>query len=244
MKTYELGKRGTRRWIYFGREAGRNKVLIDTNQYLIIDGEQGLLLDPGGLEIFPAVFPAVSREISVDHIEAIFSSHQDPDVISSLAMWLSVCPDLKVYGSRVWAGFIPHFGGGLAIEAIPDEGMTLPLGATHDLLLIPAHYLHASGNFSLYDPQLRILFSGDIGAALLPDGYEDLHVRDFDEHVALMEGFHRRWMPSNQAKNQWIARIRQLDVDMICPQHGAVFRKEHVGPFLDWLEQLEVGIAA
>jgi flavorubredoxin len=56
-----------------------------------------------------------------------------------------------------------------------------------------------------------------------------------------MEHFHRRWMPSNRAKNDWIRRVRQLDIDMLCPQHGAVFKGDDVGRFLDWFEGLEVG---
>jgi len=27
---------------------------------------------------------------------------------------------------------------------------------------------------------------------------------------------------------------------MLCPQHGAIFRGEQVGEFLDWFERLEV----
>ncbi len=39
------------------------------------------------------------------------------------------------------------------------------------LEIIPAHYLHASANFHVYDPEAKILFSGDVGAALLPPGH-------------------------------------------------------------------------
>ena len=59
-----------------------------------------------------------------------------------------------------------------------------------------------------------------------------------------MEYFHRRWMPSNKAKNDWIARVRKLDIDILAPQHGALFRGDMVHKFLDWFERLEVGIAS
>ena len=77
-----------------------------------------------------------------------------------------------------------------------------------------------------------------INAYIPPDVMED-----FDEHIPKMKLFHQRWMPSNRAKNDWIARVRQLDVRMLCPQHGRIFKDENVGRFLDWFEQLEVGIA-
>jgi len=107
---------------------------------------------------------------------------------------------------------------------------------------IPAHYLHASGNFHVYDAEARILMSGDVGAALEPDG-APLYVDDFDEHIGKMQLFHQRWMPSNRAKNDWIRRVRELDIDIMAPQHGRIFRGDDVARFLDWFEALEVGSA-
>jgi len=237
----ELFNDGTRRWVFFGRDPERKDNVIDTNEYLVVHGGKGLLTDPGGMEIFPQVVTAISREVEVADVEAIFASHQDPDIISSMALWLGLNDELKVYASWVWSTFIPHFGGGRAITPIPDEGMVIPLGAGNELQAIPAHYCHASGNFSLYDPRARILFSGDVGAALLPDANADLFVTDFQAHTKYMEGFHKRWMPSNRAKNRWIERVRALDVDMMCPQHGAIFKGDDVQRFLDWFADLEVG---
>ena len=42
------------------RDPDKPGYLIDTNEYLATDGGQGLLTDPGGMEIFPAVFSAIS----------------------------------------------------------------------------------------------------------------------------------------------------------------------------------------
>ncbi|MBD3609760.1 MAG: MBL fold metallo-hydrolase, partial [Gammaproteobacteria bacterium] len=97
-------------------------------------------------------------------------------------------------------------------------------------------------NFHVYDPVAKILMSGDVGAALEPDD-APMYVDDFEEHIPKMKMFHQRWMPSNRAKNDWIARVRELDIDMMCPQHGRIFKGENVSKFLDWLEELEVGIA-
>lgn len=105
---------------------------------------------------------------------------------------------------------------------------------------VPAHYMHASGNFSVYDPKAKILFSGDIGGGLnSPD--DPLFVEDFDAHIPKIKKFHQRWMPSEQAKEKWIQRVRRLDIDLMCPQHGSVYRGHNVDRFLDWLETIEVG---
>ena len=237
----ELFNDGTRRWLYIGRDPERPEELIDTNEYLVQHAGQGLLLDPGGIEIFPAVVAELTKEIELDRIESMLASHQDPDIVSSLSLWLELCPQTTVYCSWVWVTFLAHFGGASALKGMPDRGGPLPLGSSNDLTLIPAHYCHSSGNFSLYDPRAKILFSGDIGAALLPRESTDLFVQDFDAHIPFIEGFHRRWMPSNAAKNRWVQQVRALDVEMLCPQHGAIYRGPQVKRFLDWFEALEVG---
>jgi flavorubredoxin len=179
----------------------------------------------------------------MEDIEAIFASHQDPDIVSSLSLWLSLNDKINLYAPSIWATFIPHFGGSKEIIGIPDEGMILPLGESSDLQLVPAHYVHSSGCFTLYDPVAKILFSSDIGAALLPDDHEDIFVGNFDKHIQYMEGFHKRWMPSNRAKNAWIERVAGLKIDYMCPQHGSIFKAEDTQRFLQWFKDLEVGSA-
>ncbi len=84
--------------------------------------------------------------------------------------------------------------------------------------------------------------SGDIGAAL-DKADAPFFVEDFDAHVPKMEFFHRRWMPSNKAKDDWIATVRKLDIEIMAPQHGGLFKGEMVQKFLNWFERLDVGIA-
>ncbi len=242
LKSIELFNDGRRRWIFLGRDPKKPDTLIDSNQYIIMEGDKATLLDPGGLEIFPSMIAGVSREVEIENVESIMASHQDPDIVSSLSMWFSVQDKLSVYAPWVWSSFIPHFGGAREVKAIPDEGMILPLGSSRDLQLIPCHYCHSSGHFTLYDPRAKILFSSDIGAALVPADHE-IFVQDFKAMPQYMEAFHKRWMPSNRAKNAWIQRVRQLDIEMMVPQHGCIFRGEDVQRFLDWFEALQVGSA-
>ena len=233
---------GKHRWVVFGRDPEKPEKIIDTNQYLIATEQRALLLDPGGVEIFSAMLAAVLHHVSIDQITDLFASHQDPDIISSLGLWDQVLPKARLHAPWLWEGFIRHFGLN-HIEYVPlgDKGGVINLdGLT--LQLIPAHYVHSSGNFHVYDPVAKILMSGDVGAALEEPGIP-LYVEDFEEHTAHMKLFHQRWMPSNRAKNDWIKRVRKLDIEMLAPQHGRIFRGDDVGRFLDWFEALEVGIA-
>lgn len=236
-------EQGSHRWAAVTRDPSRPDYLIDTNEYLVQHGEQALLTDPGGMEIFPEVFAAINTQFDARRIRTLFASHQDPDVISSLALWIDFNPEIRCHLSWLWSSFVPHFGGNdNTFITIPDEGADIELGSL-TLRAVPAHYLHSSGNFNLYDPTARILFSGDIGAALLPPGEDALFVSDFERHIRHAEGFHRRWMGSNEAKLDWCERVAAMKVDMLCPQHGAIYQGPDVERFINWFASLPVGSA-
>ncbi|MEO1061767.1 MAG: MBL fold metallo-hydrolase [Actinomycetota bacterium] len=243
MHLEQLYDDGTRAWWYAGRDPERPSTMIDSNQYLVVHAGRGLLPDPGGVEVFPAALTAFGRAIPIADIDVLTASHQDPDIISSLELWLDVTSGVEVYAPWLWQTFISHFAPDADIRGIPDEGGPLRLGGSTDLTFVPAHYLHASGNHMIYDPRAKILFSADVGAALLPDD-APIVVEDFDRHVDAMTGFHQRWMPSNTAKRKWIERVRHLEIEQMCPQHGSIFRGDDVARFLQWFDELEVGLAA
>lgn len=230
------------RFIWLGWEEEEEEGLVQTNQYLIISGEEGILLDPGGTHVFPRVIAAIAKYIPLENIKHIFYSHQDPDVSSGLPLWLSVTP-ARVYISKLWVRFVPHFGkiDIKRMEPLEDRRGSINLPAGGVLEFIPAHYLHSTGNLSAYDSRSKILFSGDIGAAVFPPGKRYLFVEDFDAHVPLMEGFHRRYMKSNRVLRKWVELVRRKEVNMIAPQHGAIFPKGNVEKFLSWLENLKCG---
>ncbi|MEW4983958.1 MAG: MBL fold metallo-hydrolase [Cycloclasticus sp.] len=241
MKTETLYENGDHKWMVFGRDNDKPDLIIDTNQYMVVSENNALLMDPGGIELFSAMLSAVIKEVPAQKITHLFASHQDPDIISSLGLWDLALTNATLHSPWLWEGFLRHFGmQNIEFDGIPDTGARLQLdGVT--LEFIPAHYLHSSGNFNVYDPKAKILMSGDIGAALEPDN-SPMFVDDFEEHVQKMKMFHQRWMPSNKAKNDWVRRVRRLDIDMMCPQHGRIFKGDDVGKFLDWFESIEVGL--
>jgi len=242
MKTTELCNLGTHRWLMFGRDAEKPDKIIDTNQYVMYTGRRAIMLDPGGIELFSAMLAAMLKHMPVDHITDMFASHQDPDIISSLGLWDQTLQSATLHASWIWEGFIRHFGmNSIAYRGVPDEGGVIDVDGVA-LQLIPAHYLHSSGNFHVYDPVAKVLMSGDVGAAL-ESVDAPLYVDNFAEHTRKMQFFHQRWMPSNRAKNDWIARVRKLDIQIMAPQHGRVFVGDDVKRFLDWFEALEVGSA-
>jgi flavorubredoxin len=219
---------------------------VQANQFLILDGGQSALIDPGGALLYTPLSMAVARYLPLRELTYVLASHQDPDIIGSVDRWLMYTP-ATIVCSRLWGRFIPHGvphyqkdSGAERYLLLPDQGGDIPLGATR-LRAIPAHFLHSVGNFQFFDPVSRILFSGDLGASMADGDYAP--VTDFDAHVASMAGFHRRYMASNKVCRLWARRVRALAPAMIVPQHGAPFAGPAViARFLDWIENLACGI--
>ncbi len=230
------------KFIWLGTEQRYRKGLIQTMQYLIIDRGRGILLDPGGVHLFSRVVAALSRYISIDKIDYIFFSHQDPDVSSGIALWLGVTK-AKVYVSKLWTRFLPHFGivDPERVLGIEDKGGSLSLPSGAELRFVPAHFMHSCGQFNLWDSRAKILFTGDIGAAVFGEGDETVFADDFDQHMKLVEGFHARYIANNAVARKWCGMVERLNPDMIAPQHGAIYRGKSVKQFLAWLSNLRCG---
>ncbi|MDQ7038620.1 MAG: MBL fold metallo-hydrolase [Aquificota bacterium] len=216
---------------------------VQANQYLIIHKDEAMLLDPGGHKVQSKLFADVSVLISPKQIKYIFLSHQDPDIVASINYWLMVT-EAEAIISKLWMRFLPHFGLDSKLEGrvrpVDDRGTRITLGGDCELIVLPAHFLHSPGNFQVYDPVAKILFSGDLGASL---GQDYFFVEDFESHIQYMEGFHRRYMASGKVLKLWAKMVRRLDIDTIAPQHGAVFKgKDLVEKLISWLEDLECGV--
>lgn len=214
---------------------------VQANQHLIIDGNEGMILDPGGHKVYSKVLGETTGLLKGAKLKYIFLSHQDPDIVAATNGWL-MSTDADAFISALWVRFVPHFGLDRLVESrlkpIPDGGMWLTLGSTK-LAIIPAHFLHSPGNFQIYDPTSKILYSGDLGASI---GQSYVEVQDFDQHLQYMEGFHRRYMASGRSLRAWAKMVRGLPIEIIAPQHGALFRGPNVKRFIEWCATLECGV--
>jgi len=218
---------------------------VQSNQFLIINGDTTMVLDPGGQLTFSGLTLALRDYIDPKNLTYLFASHQDPDIIASLESWVTRT-DSTIICSELWTRFFPHLipnymGDKLSNRfiSIPDQGLNVAFGEA-SLKMIPAHFLHSVGNFQVYDPISKILFSGDMGASIVAEG-PDQPVEDFDAHIPSMIGFHQRYMVNNKVCKLWSNMVRQLDVSMIVPQHGRPFTGENINRFLNWIAGLQCG---
>jgi len=216
---------------------------VQANQFLIYDQDHAALLDPGGELTYTRLFMAISDYMNVKNLDYVIASHQDPDIVASVNKWL-VGTNCKVVVPALWERFISHYARPDKLEgrtiAVPDQGMNLQLGSIQ-LKALPAHFLHAEGNFQFYDPKSKILFSGDLGANLAP-GNLDAPAAALSDLLPHMEGFHRRYINSNRVCRFWANMVSTLDISMIVPQHGRAMTGPAVKEFIQWISNLECGV--
>ncbi|RMH94088.1 FprA family A-type flavoprotein [Lysobacter pythonis] len=221
---------------------------VQANQFLIQSGGHSALLDPGGALLYNPLILAMGNYVKPTQVDYILCSHQDPDIIGSVDKWM-LYTQATIVCSELWGRFVPHVVPGYMKNAgreryklISDAGGHVELGDAR-IFLLPSHFMHSVGNFCFWDPNSRILFSGDVGASLVASGDPyTLVSSDFDTHKRRMEGFHRRYMASNRVLRLWVNMVRELDPEMIAPQHGLPMKGAAMHDFLAWLEGLECGV--
>lgn len=210
------------------------------NVYLIEDGGEGYLVDPGGRPGFSQIKRRVEQIMPTGRIKGMVLCHQDPDVAASMVDWLDLHPDIKVYSSTRTHALLPHYGKPKypAVDIVEKPVLEFSSGAR--LRFIEAPFLHFPGAFASYDTASGFLFSGDIWAAVGMDW--TLVSDDFNTLSFKMEMFHTDYMAGNKASRGFTRKLREVDIMAILPQHGSIIPRAHVAEAIDYLNDLPCGL--
>ena len=209
-------------------------------------GNVNLLIDPGSSTEFSVVQAKTSRLIGgIKNVHAVFLNHQDPDVASVAGPLLNrFAPHARVLCSEETWRLVHFFNINrqryIDMNPYAETGFSLPTG--HLLRPVPTPYCHFVGATMLYDPETRVLFSGDLFGGLTDKDARGLYADGSD--WAGMRAFHQLYMPAGRALASAVRRIRALDPapTLIAPQHGRLLRGEWIEHYLDRIESLQVGV--
>jgi flavorubredoxin len=209
------------------------------NPYLIVDGDEGYLIDPGSVPHFPIVARKVISIIDPKKISTLSVSHQDPDLAGSLPVFEDLInrDDLKIVTFKRVSFLLNHYGIRSKYYFFEENDNRIRLKSGRELIFVPTPYLHTPGAFGTYDTKSKILFSGDLFGAFSDDW--DLYAGPNYNHQ--MELFHKPYMPSREIMRLVLENIEKLDLSMIASQHGSIIKKEQIKPSIDFLKNLEVG---
>lgn len=192
--------------------------------YLLYDGEEAVLFEPGPLANFPSIFQKVIQIIPLQSIRYIVLSHQDPDVCGSLPAWekaLASIPVSVVTHSRT-AVIIKNYGLTSPLYLIDQKDWSLKLSSGRTLRFIFAPWCHSPGTFMTYDEESRSLFSGDIFGAIT---YKWSFYAD-QSYVMAMRSFHDDYMASTYHLRYAISKLTTLYIERILPQHGSIIDRD------------------
>lgn len=223
-------------WVgFYDKEA-----IFSCNPYLIVDGNEAVLIDGGSLGHFPFVARKVFSIIEPQKISNLILHHMDPDLCAAMPLFQNIInrPDLKIISHHRAALLISYYSQSKINFFYPEEnGNIFKFSSGRILRFIPAHYLHTPGTINTYDEKTKTLFSSDIFAAFTPkwELYAD------ETYGEKMRAFHENYMPSKEIMEKYLKRIGELDIKMICPQHGSVIQEKFIQPSIQALGSFEYG---
>lgn len=209
---------------------------LDCNPYLLIDGDEAVLFDPGNCFDVEAVYENIVALIPASAVKYIVLHHQDPDFCSAVPLLEAKGIHAKIITSWRAQTLIQYYGIQSEFKLIEELGNKLELASGRTLRFILTPYLHFAGAFVTYDPKSTTLFSSDLFGAY---SYNNALYAD-DQYIEKMETFHEHYMPSNAVLRPVMELLSKYDIQLICPQHGSIINSD-IQTYIDVLKNLECG---
>lgn len=226
-------------WIGFYDE----KAAFHCNPYLLIDGDEAIIFDPGSVFEYPKVASKIFSLVSPKQISAIVLHHQDPDLCASVPLLEDVINNdkLKIVTHSRAALLIRYYGLKSEFYCVDKQGWVLSLKSGRALNFLITPFCHFPAAIVTYDEKGKLLFSSDIFGAVS----RDWHLFAQAGYQSQMESFHIGYMASSRHLKAVMEKLSWLDVQMILPQHGSIIKgKDWVSYYIDFLKQLSCGIDA
>lgn len=214
------------------------------NPYLVVDGEEAVLIDGGSRDDFSTVMLKILRTgIDPNKIQRLIYQHYDPDLCGNLPHFEAIInnTNLKIISHRDNNTFINYYSSKTPKQCIETLGYAYEFSSGRRLEFIRTPYSHSPGSFITYDCKTKTLFTSDIFGSY--DSNWSLYLQLFDGcidcspqkicpsnnkscHLAGILQFHRRMMTSSKALRYALEQIEKQDVALIAPQHGSLIESE------------------
>lgn len=225
---------------------------LHCNPYLIVEGDRAVLIDAGSRPDFAVVMMKILQTgISPEQIVCLIYHHVDPDLCGSMSNMVDICtnPELKILSeprNNTFLGYYLERDKRTLLKSIDEYKGVFTL-RDRMLRFVKTPYAHEAGSFVTYDEKSRVLFSSDLFGSfssqweLFVDLADDCYTcRDYDHCINRriycplpdILAFHKAVMPSEKAVRCAMEAIGKLDIELIAPQHGSIFKKKSDIKFL------------
>jgi len=208
--------------------------------YLIENGNESILIDPGSMLEFEETVRKVSSVTDIKSIKYIVLHHQDPDLAAAVPAIEKLIDrdDLQIVTHSRMSVLIKHYLITSSYYEIDkhDNKLVTSSGLCLDFYTTP--YCHSPGAFVSYEPKTKTLFSGDIFG-----GIEESWEFFADEtYFDKAKQFHQEYMPSKDIFNYALKKIEALDINLIAPQHGSIIEKKYIAKLIKDMKNLDCGL--
>jgi len=212
------------------------------NPYLIVDGDEAVLVDPGGLLTAQGVIARVAEIVDLKQVRYIIGQHQDPDVISAVTYLRTlVHPDCRIVCHSRMSVLIKHLGSGFPFLDVDKSRWQLTFGRGRTLTFAHTPYLHSPGAIVTYDSRSQTVFTSDLFGGVT----EKWKLEAGPGYLEQIMAFHIDYMPSVDILATGIQNIRALGpIRRIAPQHGSIIDGADVEKLMSSVSQLQVGMYA
>ncbi len=216
---------------------------LHCNPYLIIDGQEAVVIDGGSWPDFPTVMMKILQTgIEPSSIIAMIYQHYDPDLVGSVSNFEDIIGkrDLKIISDSQNNMFIRHYSVSSPLISLDQIEHAFQFSSGRALRFVNTPYCHSAGSFITFDEKSGVLFTSDLmgsyGAKwdlFLELDAECHECRDFAHCVRgetycpipdILE-FHGRIMTSQKALGLAFEKIRKIHFSIIAPQHGSIIRR-------------------
>ena len=206
------------------------------NAYLIID-EKITLVDTAKADFSDELISRISEIIDPAKIDYIIANHVEMDHSGSLDKILELAPNAEIITcSKGEKGIKRHYKKDWNFKVI-NSGDSISLGK-RSLQFITTPMVHWPDNMVAYMPEEKILFSNDslgqhYASTMRFDDECDLDIvmKEAKKYYANIV------MPYDKPTQNELAAVGQLDIEMVLPSHGIIWRK-HLDKILaaynDW----------
>ena len=208
--------------------------------YLIENGDESVLVDPGSMLEFDAVIRKVQLITELKNIKYIILHHQDPDLCASVPAIEKLIDrhDLLVITHSRMVPLVKHYLIKSDYYEIDKNGLQLTAENGLRLEFLTTPYCHSPGAFVTYEPDSKTLFSGDIFGGI-EESWEFYAREDYFEKA---RQFHAEYMPSKDIFNYALSKIEKLDMELIAPQHGSIIQKPYISGLIEQMKGLDCGL--
>ncbi len=205
------------------------------NAYIVRGSEKTALIDTVDPEVQEQLLRNL-KKLGVEKIDYIISNHAEQDHSGSIPKILELYPEAKVVTNSKCKAFL------INLLLIPEdkfieikEGDELSLG-NKTLRFIMTPWVHWPETMSTYLVEDKILFSCDFFGSHLATS-----VMLVDDNPKVVEDAKRYYaeimMPFRNIIKKNIDKILKLDIEMIAPSHGPIYRKPEIiiNAYSDWI---------